>query len=46
MLPASATGRPARASICAIQVVVVDFPLVPVTAIHRFLPGASASAIR
>ena len=49
MFPASATGRaavPARLSISAIQVVVVDFPLVPVTATQRFAPGASASAMR
>ena len=46
MLPASATGRPARRRISAIQVVVVDFPFVPVIAIQRFTPGDSASAIR
>jgi hypothetical protein len=50
MLPASATGRlepgAARRSISAIQVVVVDLPFVPVTAIHRFSPGVSASAMR
>ena len=45
MLPESATGRPARFRISAIHVVVVDFPFVPVTAIQRCAPGASASAI-
>ena len=46
MLPASATGRGPERRISAIQAVVVDFPLVPVTATHRFRPGVSASAIR
>ena len=46
MFPARATGRPARRSISAIQLAVVDLPLVPVTATQRFSPVASASAIR
>jgi len=44
MFPASATGRPARRRTSAIQLVVVDLPLVPVTATQRLLPGGSTSA--